>query len=231
MYPTVPAVFHWLQTNEPIAIWLEGLALVAIFGLELAEYKRQGRERREQHEESAAQMKIARASADAAKASADAVLNSERAWVLVAIGPLPNFNPTPDSVEILWVYPTLQNHGKTPARIKRIAGVVKLIPPGQQLPEMPEYPKGQGLDDVLDIVLPPEVPLQPRLGISGQEFIEVRNGKQSLYVHGFVEYLDVHQIQRRSAYCFNYVIQSGYSPAASGFYPFLKAPPAYTECT
>jgi len=33
------------------------------------------------------------------------------------------------------------------------------------------------------------------------------------------------------AYCFGYVIQSGYSPAETGFYPYLAAPPAYTECT
>ena len=34
----LPAIFHWLQTNEQsLAIWLEGLALVAIFGLELAD--------------------------------------------------------------------------------------------------------------------------------------------------------------------------------------------------
>jgi hypothetical protein len=231
MYPTLSAVFHWLQTNEPIAIWLEGLALVAIFGLELAEYKRQGRERRAQHEESVTQMTIARDAADAAKASADAVLNSERAWVLVDIGKLPDFNPTPNRVEILWLFPTLKNYGKTPARIKRVAGVVKLIPPGQQLPAVPDYPKGQGFDEVVDIVLPPQFPMSARLNVSGQEFIEVRDGRQTLYVHGFVEYLDVHEIKRCSAYCLVYVIQSGYSPAESGFYPFLNGSPAYTECT
>jgi hypothetical protein len=231
MCPTLSAVFHWLQTNEALALWVEGIALVAIFGLELAEYKRQGRERRDQHEESATQMRIARDAADAAKASADAVRNSERAWILASIGNLPNVNPTPNSVQVLWIFPTLKNYGKTPARIKRIAGVVKLIPPGQQLPAVPEYPTGQGFDERVDLVLPPEGQMQPRLGFSAQEFIEVQNGSQTLYVHGFVEYLDVHDIERRTAYCFSYVIQSGYSPAESAFYPFLAAPRAYTECT
>jgi hypothetical protein len=231
MFPNLSAVFHWLQANEAIAMWVEGIALVLIFGLELAEYKRQGRERKAQHEESVTQMTIARDAADAAKASADAFLNSERAWILAVIGQLPEFNPTPDRIEILWVFPTLKNFGKTPARLKRVAGVVKLILPGQQLPAVPEYPKGQGFDDVVDIVLPPQGTMEPRLGVSGGEFTTVRDGRATLYVHGFVEYLDVHDIKRRTAYCFAYVIQSGYSPAPTGFYPFLTGPPAYTECT
>ncbi len=78
-------------TNEQsIAIWLEGVALVAIFVLELKEYRRQGRERVGQHRESAAQMAImqsqadaTRANAEAAKDNAEALKNSERAWILV----------------------------------------------------------------------------------------------------------------------------------------------------
>ena len=52
-------------TYEFIAIWLEGIALVAIFGLDLREYRKQGRERLkqeqeriEQHKETAVQMDI-----------------------------------------------------------------------------------------------------------------------------------------------------------------------------
>jgi hypothetical protein len=41
------SVCLWLQNNEPLVMWLEGIALVAIFGLELAEYKRQVRGRKE----------------------------------------------------------------------------------------------------------------------------------------------------------------------------------------
>jgi hypothetical protein len=71
----------WLRTNEQsIAIWLEGIALVAIFILELVEYKRQGRERIEQHKESAAQMAIM-------QSQADALVNSERAWVVAELVP------------------------------------------------------------------------------------------------------------------------------------------------
>jgi len=42
-FPFFSTMFAWLRTNEQsVAVWLEGLALVAIFGLELKEYWRQG---------------------------------------------------------------------------------------------------------------------------------------------------------------------------------------------
>src|SRR5260370_27939775 len=81
-------VWEWLLEHEQsLAIWLEGLALVAIFGLELKEYRRQGVERIEQHKEAVEQMRIARDAAEAARLSAQAVLNSERAWVEIKLGP------------------------------------------------------------------------------------------------------------------------------------------------
>src|SRR5215472_10396757 len=52
------AIVDWLRTHEFIPIWLEGIALVAIFGLDWWEYRKQGRERLEQHKETAAQMEI-----------------------------------------------------------------------------------------------------------------------------------------------------------------------------
>jgi hypothetical protein len=67
--------------NEPLAMWLEGIALVAIFGLELVEFKRQGRERKEAREESAAQLRIM-------QSQADAVVNSERAWIVAELVPV-----------------------------------------------------------------------------------------------------------------------------------------------
>jgi hypothetical protein len=95
MYPTLLAVFHWLQANEAIAMWVEGIALVLIFGLDLAEYRRQGRERIKQEKESAAQLKIAedaanaaRDSARAAMRSADALIDSEKAFVMAELIPV-----------------------------------------------------------------------------------------------------------------------------------------------
>jgi|HubBroStandDraft_2_1064218.scaffolds.fasta_scaffold741704_1 hypothetical protein len=95
MCSTLLIYSSWLEISNSVALWVEGIALVLIFGLELKEYKRQGKDRKEQHEESAAQMAImqsqveaskdaaeaAKANAEAARLNAQAVLNSERAWI------------------------------------------------------------------------------------------------------------------------------------------------------
>ncbi len=99
--------------------------------------------------------------AKAAKDNAQALISSERAWILVDIGKLPPFAPEPNLVQILWIFPTIKNYGKTVARITRVTGIVKLIPEGEKLPIAPEYIPGQGFDQQIDMVLPPEVPMQP----------------------------------------------------------------------
>jgi hypothetical protein len=81
----VAAFLNWLKNYESVAIWLEGIALVLIFGLELKEYKRQGTERAEDRKDAAEQVAIARQAADAANAGARAVINAERAWVIAEL--------------------------------------------------------------------------------------------------------------------------------------------------
>jgi hypothetical protein len=129
---TILNFLGWLRTNEQsIAIWLEGIALVAIFILELVEYKRQGRERIEQQKESAAQMAVMQVQADAAKAnavaaklSAQAVLNSERAWVEIILG-----SPTQSDYEddhrsassgLFECSIQIENKGKTIAHVESV---------------------------------------------------------------------------------------------------------------
>jgi hypothetical protein len=81
LFVTLSNFFQWLRTNEQsIAIWLEGIALVAIFFLELKEYRRQGRDKKEQHEEWLKQMATM-------QSQADALVNSERAWVVAELVP------------------------------------------------------------------------------------------------------------------------------------------------
>jgi hypothetical protein len=213
----VESLFSWLKTYEAVAIWLEGIALVLIFVWDRIDS-------RKQHKETLAQLEVS-------QKQTNALIDSERAWVLVDIGRLPDFQPEPNQVQILWIFPTIRNYGKTPARLKRIVGILKLIPQDGQLPAIPEYIPGQGFDQQIDTVLPPGVPIQPRLGMSGDEFIQIRAGTLTLYVHGFIEYLDIGQTERRTAYCFAYVVQSGFSPAESGFYPCIEVPRDYIKCT
>jgi hypothetical protein len=213
----VETIINWFRTYEFVAIWLEGIALVAIFFWDRLDNSKQ-------HKEILAQLEVS-------QKQTEALIDSERAWILADIAKLPNFQPDPNQVQFLWIFPTIKNYGKTPARIKRIVGIVKLISEDEQLPTVPEYIPGQGFDQRIDTVLPPGIPIQPRLVLSGDEFIKIRVGKLTLYIHGFIEYLDIGRTERRTAYCFAYLVQSGFSPAESGFYPCLEVPTAYTECT
>ncbi|SRR6266851_1622915 len=136
---TIFDFFGWLRTNEQsIAIWLEGFALVAIFILELVEYRRQGRDKKEQHEEWVKQMAImqsqadaakdateaAKANAEAAKLGAEAVLNSERAWIEVILGPVtqPDYQDDAQSISsgLFECSIQIENKGKTIAHIESV---------------------------------------------------------------------------------------------------------------
>jgi hypothetical protein len=74
-------LWPWLQASEPIAVWLEAIALIAIFFLDWKERKENRKERREQHEETAAQLQVAQSQAEATKESADATTEAALAAV------------------------------------------------------------------------------------------------------------------------------------------------------
>jgi len=76
---------NWFDSHQYIAIWLEGIALLAILAVDLWVSWRQGKE-------SLAQMGVlqrltegTRDSADAALLNARAVINSERPWIVVSV--------------------------------------------------------------------------------------------------------------------------------------------------
>jgi hypothetical protein len=71
MWPILSTISTWLQTHEFVAIWLEGIALVAIFIWDRVDS-------RGQHRQTVAQMKIM-------QSQANALINSERAWVAVEV--------------------------------------------------------------------------------------------------------------------------------------------------
>src|SRR6266852_8833311 len=125
------AASSWLDSHQYLALWIEGIALLLIFSWDRWDSH-------QQYKQTLAQMTImqnqARATETAAHASsksAEALINSERACMLVDIGKLPPFDPDPSHLQFLWIFPTIKNCGKTVARIKKIRGIVKLIPEGQ----------------------------------------------------------------------------------------------------
>src|SRR6202521_895518 len=72
----------WLHEHESVAIWLEGIALVAIFILDWKQRKDQRKDREEQHRETLKQMDIMQSHADASRDNAIAAKDSfEREWL------------------------------------------------------------------------------------------------------------------------------------------------------
>jgi hypothetical protein len=70
------ATLDWFKTYEYVAIWLEGIALVAIFGLDFFDRKIEDKERERQHKETLEQLSIARQQTDAATEAALAAKKS-----------------------------------------------------------------------------------------------------------------------------------------------------------
>jgi len=73
------ALAAWLETYQAVAIWLEGIALVAILALDWRERIDQRKERQEQHKETAAQLAASQKQVEAAIKSADAATTSANA--------------------------------------------------------------------------------------------------------------------------------------------------------
>lgn len=81
MWRVLEVLSAWLRKYESIAIWLEGIALVAILVLDWRERIDQRKERQEQHRESASQMDISRRQVDAAT---EAALASKKSTEILA---------------------------------------------------------------------------------------------------------------------------------------------------
>jgi hypothetical protein len=170
--------------------------------------------------------------AAAAKASVDALVNSDRAWIAVTIGQLPELPQPSDSLSVLWVMPIVQNYGKTPARVRKVWGKVQQFAAGA-VPAEPVY-EAPNCSFEADIVLPPGIPIQPlRLGMSNVEYgaaiTEIRSGAVVLYMYGYIDYQDVANRLFQTRFCYVYQIQAGYNPMPSGFY--MGGPPAYNKAS
>jgi hypothetical protein len=63
--------FDWFKRNEHVALWLEGVALVLIFGLDYFNRLDEAQEQKREHEETVEQLKLLRQQAEAAKMQAD----------------------------------------------------------------------------------------------------------------------------------------------------------------
>jgi hypothetical protein len=78
MCSVLSAISTWLDSHQYIALWLEGIALLAIFIWDRIDAS-------QQHEQTLAQLRASHAAANAAKSSADALISSERAWIMAEL--------------------------------------------------------------------------------------------------------------------------------------------------
>jgi hypothetical protein len=68
--------FEWFKSNEHVALWLEGVALVFIFGLDYANRLDDAEDHEKQHTETLAQLTLLRDQVEAAKTQATATSES-----------------------------------------------------------------------------------------------------------------------------------------------------------
>jgi hypothetical protein len=125
MWRCLQAIADWLKTYESVAIWLEGIALVAIFVLDWRERIDQRKERKAQHRETAEQLAVSHSQVVAAMNSADAAMKSADAAKLSADislalhRPLIGLESLPTerlASNTIWEFPAkLWNYGTLPA--------------------------------------------------------------------------------------------------------------------
>lgn len=176
--------------------------------------------------------------AKAALLSAQTMIDSERAWILVTIGSLPDVSSDTTKVAFIWIKPTVKNYGKTPARIRRIRVRLHKVAMSnglpETLPERPEYLSDRSAEiDGKDIVLPPNVSSQPvNIGITPEELASARRGEIGVYIYGLVDYSDtVSNRPHASRFCYFFWTQSGFSPDPDGFAIAGNTPSAYIGAT
>ena len=201
----------WLTSLSPEAwtrlevagVWVEAVGLILIFGLELKEYRRQGRERKEEHEETLTQMAIMREQALATQASADAanknielLIKKERARLQIIVGNVPVVGN-----QIVGVTCYLNNIGPTTAFVE--GGAMALVQTTKEA--VVDYTRCVNIPLIGDILANSRtttqflLTLQPDAIITDAQALEIREGKSFVHCYGYVTYRDVfggsHRVQ------------------------------------
>ena len=127
-------VIEFLHTHEYLAVWAEGIALVAIFVWDRIDARAQHRELVEQIEITKKQILVAQQQAETAQAHADLILNAERPYLSVQLSWKMLSIQTQTTTEgglthtTTWAPLTLHisNFGRTPAWINGVWATMKL---------------------------------------------------------------------------------------------------------
>jgi hypothetical protein len=87
MCPVPLATPNWFDSHQYVALWLEGIALLAIFIWDRIDAYQQHKQTLAQMEIMQNQARATETAANAATKSAQALINSERAWVIAELIP------------------------------------------------------------------------------------------------------------------------------------------------
>jgi hypothetical protein len=221
------AVGNWFKTYESIAVWAEGIALVAIFFLDWREYRKQGADRIEQHKESAAQMEImqshadaardnatiakegaeaARANAEAAKLNADAgkamlelIISKERARIRVEMKEL---DLSSIGIGASAVQFKVHLYGASEARITDSGGEAYIAASTEPGPR-DSYMLSIGLTEVmtpLSPVVEKSAFFMPVSHLDTAAVDSIRKRKTFVHFRGFIKYKDIFDKERETRF-------------------------------
>jgi hypothetical protein len=123
----------WLTKYQPVAIWLEGIALVAIFGLDWWNA-------RTGHKETLEQLRLSRLQAGSLESSVRSVVNAERAWIMaelfwnphktvpgIILGSSSQGTGEPVLSTTVGIQLQCRNEGRTPGWIYEIRGHMEIV--------------------------------------------------------------------------------------------------------
>ncbi len=165
---------------------------------------------------------------------ASAVSNSERPWIR-AKAHLPDKLRPVGEKRVTRFFWNIHSAGRSPATVIESDAVVWRVADMTTIPKQPLY-EGPPMkmhtmltpDDVVSIYWMIEPAGQ---GLTIDEVAKIRDGKLTLFVYGFVRYLDSDKRTHTTRFCQTYHVPTDADdPKKEGFYSYLSAPPAYTEC-
>lgn len=191
--------------------------------------------------------------AEAARESAEAFVLSERAWIQVHIAKPPEAQVsstrtqdggTNNTIERVWFWPDVMNFGRTPAKMTKIIVVTCQIPKPlgehtQMPPQLPTEPRYDADYQRRVIGIERDMMLAQNMGITpipievkADEWERITSRKSTLYLYGFIDYLDVVNEPHQTRFCEVYWVPANPNdPNAPGFITAGNTPAAYTECT
>jgi hypothetical protein len=209
MCSTLLIYSSWFEISNSVALWVEGIALVLIFGLELKEYKRQGRDKKEQHDEWLQQMAVMQSQANetarSAKAAQDGIelmMSKERARLRIEMENL-DLIPTGGAYEVKF---KVRISGPTPAFIVDAKCAAFIVPedaiadeetadramhPLYSLPSVIEPGRDADAYAFMGLVVEDGMDL---------EIQAVRNGELFVGIRGIITYTDVFERKRSTAF-------------------------------